>query len=110
MLRKSTYILLALVCTLSACDDEPTNDLVQSGGIDRNGAVETAISIDHLDDQFDIITTTHKAWVNGAEYRTFVHKDTLPSLGSSVEDVKTKEGNEKTTSIRKDYESYITVK
>jgi hypothetical protein len=102
--------MLALVCALSACDDEPTNDLVQNGGIDHDGAVETAISIDHLNDQFDIITTTHKAWIKGIEYRTFVHKDTLPSLESNTEDIKDSNGTEKTATVRKDYESYITVK
>ncbi len=111
MTKKSYLFILAFTFFLGACgDDEPTNDLVQNGGIDHDGAVETAISIDHLNDQYDIITTTHKAWVKGSEYKTFVHTDTLPSLGSSMEDVKTENGEEKTTSVRKDYESYITVK
>ena len=111
MIKQSYLFILALTLLIGACNnDEPTNDLVQNGGIDHDGAVETAISIDHLNDQFDIITTTHKAWVKGSEYRTFVHKDTLPSLGTSIETVKNASGEEKQAPVQKDYESYITVK
>jgi hypothetical protein len=98
------FILSALFVLIAGCND---NEVKQ---FSKEGAVETILNVDHLDDTHDIIVTTHKIWVKNELIKTTVHKDTIPTLGLTYEPVEKSDGNMKTVPIKRDYELYITVK
>ncbi|MFZ4544796.1 MAG: hypothetical protein ACOYOA_12160 [Saprospiraceae bacterium] len=98
-------IFIASIFTLSflACDDDK-KDISES--VNREGAVETQIGVDHLDTNYDVLTTSYKIWKNGSLQREIIRKDTIPALGAFSET----DDKGKTISGQKDYELYITVK
>jgi hypothetical protein len=105
MKKPITFLILStLFVLISGCKD---NEVKQ---ISKEGAVETILNVDHLDDTHDIITTTHKIWVKNQLIKTTVHKDTIPALGLTYEAVEKPEGDMKTVPLKRDYELYITVK
>lgn len=107
---KLIYLLMMtyLLAGCSSTPDTPKDDVVKDP--DKSGSVETVLSILH-DSTFDVLTTTHKVWVKGNLNKTIVSKDTLPSLGTTIGDVKdSATGNSSQAVIKKDYELYITVK
>jgi hypothetical protein len=90
---------------LAACDDDNSKeDLTEN--VNHEGAVETVLNIEHLDNQLDVLITTHKIWVKGNLFKTIEKRDTVPSLGDFSE---TNDKGETVTG-KKDYELYITVK
>jgi hypothetical protein len=102
-----TMSCLALLA-FTACGEEKkgNDDRVQTQDISKDGAIETVVSTEHLNDTFDIMTTTHKIWKNNAIVKEVIYLDTLPALGkTSLENT---EGESKV--VNKDYEFYITVK
>jgi hypothetical protein len=102
-----TMSCLALL-TFTACGEEKkeSDDRVQTKDISKDGAIETVVSTEHLNDTFDIMITTHKIWKNNAQIKEVIYRDTLPALGKT--NLENTEGESKT--VNKDYEFYITVK
>jgi ethanolamine ammonia-lyase large subunit len=98
--------LLLLLSFLLSCSDK-NEDVTET--VNKDGAIETAVAVTHLDSTHDILTTSHKVWVKNGLYRTVEYRDTLPTLGTSNSVVKTDDG-EKNATIKKDYEIYITIK
>jgi hypothetical protein len=98
------FILLTVFVFVVGCND---NEVKQ---ISKEGAIETILNVDHLDDMHDIIVTTHKIWVKNQLIRTTVHKDTIPTLGLTYEAIEKSDGDMKTVPLKRDYELYITVK
>jgi hypothetical protein len=99
--------LLFLLFTLSfvACDDEEkTEDLTQT--VNKEGAIETQLSVEHLDNQYDIMIVTSKIWVKNDLFKTIVQRDTVPALGETDTD----DGAGNVVKAKRDYEFYITVK
>ena len=78
--------------------------------VNKEGSVETELSVIHLNNTQDILTTTHKIWVAGKNNRIIVHKDTIPSLGITKTEGENEAGETKTVPVKKDYEFYVTVK
>ena len=78
--------------------------------VNRAGAIETSVSVQHADSTHDVVLTTHKVWVNFSEYKTVVHADTVPSLGVLDTDAENSDGETKKVKVPKDYEIFITVK
>ena len=76
--------------------------------ISKEGSVETVITVNHLENNLDMIQTTYKVWVKNTLVNTFVHNDTIPSLGTTTET--DDEGNSTGLPYQKDYEVFITVK
>ena len=76
--------------------------------ISKEGAVETVLSVDHLNDSLDLLHTSYNVWVKNVLVNKFVHTDTIPSLGTTVE--RDDEGNATGLPFQKDYELFITVK
>lgn len=90
---------------LQGCDNEDVTKEVK-----KDGSIESSLSVVHLNDTQDVLTTTHKIWVAGKISKVTVHKDTIPSLGLVKTEVENNEGDKLTVPVKKDYEFYITVK
>lgn len=109
-----TLLLFSTLFMVSCSDSEETaadSDKVETKDIAHDGAVETLLSTTHLDDNLDVLTTTHKVWKGGVLINTIMHTDTLPALGVDNNLKAADEKGEATTATgKKDYEFYITVK
>ena len=85
-------------------------DADQGKTLDKDGSVETAISVQHADSTHDIILTSHKVWIKKNEYATIVHRDTIPSLDSVNTTAENDNGDTQKVRLKKDYQLFITVK
>jgi hypothetical protein len=100
MTKKTAIILfllftciVALACVIGyAYSSSPTEDQTQS--VDRNGSIETGVSVVHADSTHDVILTNHKVWLHDSVYATIRYRDTIPALDS----------------VHKDYQIFITLK
>jgi hypothetical protein len=108
-MRKPIFILLFIVLTafISGCGND---DEVKQ--ISKEGAIETMISVDHLDANHDILITTHNVWVKNVLTKRVVYKDTIPTLANTPQEAENGTGTTETKAaiLKKDYEVYITVK
>ena len=98
------FSLSLLLLVFTGCEDKAVQQ------ISKEGAIETIMNVDHLDQSHDIIVTTHKVWVKNVMVKTIIYKDTIPTLGLSSQEGENSDGDTKTISLQKDYEVYITVK
>jgi len=99
------YLILPFsILAFQACNEDKVKE------VQKNGAIETSIQVDHLNDSLDVMITINKVWVHNVLAKTVVHKDTLPTLGFSNQEAENDNGDTKNVSLRKDYEIYITVK
>jgi hypothetical protein len=99
------YFILPLpFLAFHACNEDKVKE------VQKNGAIETSIQVDHLNDSLDVMITTNKIWAHKVLVKTVIHKDTLPSLGIATEEAENDNGDTKNVSLHKDYEIYITVK
>jgi hypothetical protein len=98
-------VIMMAVLALQGCDNED-----ETRELNTEGAIASELSVVHLNDKQDILTTTHTIWVTGKMRKLIVHKDTIPSLGITKTTAENDEGNSKTIPVRKDYEFYVTVK
>lgn len=106
-LMKNSLLLVALCCWLVACNDDKKDE---TEAVNKAGAVETAVTVEHADSTHDILLTSHKVWVNYAQYKTVIHRDTIPALGIENTTAENSDGDTKNVHVKKDYEIYITVK
>ena len=88
-----------------SCEDD---DKVQE--ISKNGSIETVMSVDHLNDRFDIVKTSHKIWIKNILVKNIIHTDTIPALGLTTENGENSDGDTRSVTLKKDYEIFITVK
>ncbi|RYE13605.1 MAG: hypothetical protein EOP51_29495 [Sphingobacteriales bacterium] len=104
-----TASLLSAVLLLISCDEEQKpEDLTNE--VNKNGAIETSVTVEHLDSAHDVIVTKHAVWAWGSNASSFEHRDTVPALGSAPTTVKDVAGYDKTVEAKKEYEIFITVK
>jgi hypothetical protein len=106
-MRKSTFLLLLLPLSfiINSCDND---DKVNQ--ISKEGAIETVMNVDHLDQNHDVIITTYNVWIKNELARKIVHRDTVPALGNEIQQLKNEDGEAKSVPLRKEYEIFITVK
>ncbi len=78
--------------------------------ISKNGSIETVMSVDHLNDRFDIVKTSHKIWIKNILVKNIIHTDTIPALGLTTENGENSDGDTRSVTLKKDYEIFITVK
>jgi len=105
MKKISLYLVLSLVLlTFQACNEDKVNE------VKKNGAIETSIQVDHLNDSLDVLISTNKVWAHNVLVKTTIHRDTVPGLGIASEEAENDEGETKNVYLKKDYELYITVK
>jgi hypothetical protein len=112
-MKKHILFTAITISLLTACGKNAENnnqDRVEVQNISRDGAVETALTTQHLNDSLDVLITAHKVWKNNAIVHEFTHYDTVPALGEAVLKAADASGNETTAKGKKDYEFYITVK
>jgi hypothetical protein len=105
----SKIFFLGLLSILLSCTGDKGNDDVTTS-VNKNGAVETSILVNALDDTTNILTTTHKVWVRDTIYKTIEYRDTLPALGTTLTTAENRDGETETVPVKKEYEIYITIK
>jgi hypothetical protein len=98
----------AAILMLFSCGNKQNEDLTTT--VNKNGAIETAVQVEHLDSTHDVLITTHKIWAQNREIKTIFYRDTLPSLGQELKTAENQEGDTKNIMVKKDYEIFITVK
>jgi hypothetical protein len=105
-MKKPNIILLlsVLILLIAGCNDSEVTQ------ISKEGAIETVINVDHLDETHDVIITTHNVWVKNVLTKKIAYRDTIPTLGVTSQVAKNDEGDTKSVSLKKEYEVYITVK
>ena len=105
---KRFILPLVFISVLSSCKEEKQEDLTNQ--INKNGSVETAVSVSKLDSINDILITKHTVWVKGNKFKEIEYRDTVPALGVQNTTSENFEGETKTVAVKKDYEIFITVK
>jgi hypothetical protein len=100
--------LLGLSILFTACNNEPKEDVVNE--VNKNGAIETSVGVEHIDSLQDVLITKHFIWKNGTLIKTTEYRDTIASLGYTTTTAENADGDEKTVTVKKDYEIFITVK
>lgn len=108
--ERSVPVLIGIIFCLAgvaSCTDKK-EDVTDT--VNRAGAIETSVSVQHADSTHDVILTTHKVWVNFSEFKTLVHQDTVPALGIENTVAENADGDTKNVKVPKDYEIFITVK
>jgi hypothetical protein len=107
MFNKRISLILSLIILLASCKDN-NEDITDA--VNKNGSVETAVQIEHIDSTHDVLITSHKVWVKQGVYKDIQYRDTLPALGTENSTAENEEGDTRPVSVAKDYEIYITVK
>ncbi|MEI6821430.1 MAG: hypothetical protein WCL51_05815 [Bacteroidota bacterium] len=106
MRKKITVLVMSSIFTALLISCSSNDDKTKE--VSKDGSVETIMTVDHLNDSLDLIHTTYNVWVKYALVNKFVHTDTIPALGTTVE--KDDDGNVTGLPYKKDYELFITVK
>ena len=107
MRKINIVILLSGFLITTACKEkEYKEDQVNS--VDKKSAIETELSVQHID-SVDVLVTKHKIWKDNKLFKEIIRRDTIPALGDSLQIVEDESGNEHNTKVKKDYEFYITV-
>jgi PBP1b-binding outer membrane lipoprotein LpoB len=101
-------ILLAAAIFVSSCSEDEGKDLVNE--VNKNGSIETSVSVNHLDSTHDLLVTKHIVWTNGSTSKTIINNDTIPALGSAMVEAEDEKGEAKNAMAKKGYEIFITVK
>lgn len=111
-MKPVSYLLFAItmftVLLFSSCKEENKEDLTQA--VNKDGSVETSVTVEHADNLNDVLLTKHIVWNKGSVAGTYEHRDTVPALGSNNSVVKDEFGNDKNVEAKKEYEIFITVK
>lgn len=99
-------LFLGFMSVISCNDSDNKEDEVEN--VDKKAAIETELSVQHIDTA-DVLVTKYKIWKNNKLFKEIVKKDTIPSLGDTLQIVEDESGNEQNARVEKDYEFYITV-
>ncbi len=100
---KKLITIFLLSAILISCNEEK-EDLVNE--VPKDGSIETSVSVEHLSDSLDILTTRHIVHKNATTSQTILKTDTIPALEKHLID----DENETKQMVQKDYNIYITVK
>ena len=109
-MKKLFTIIILNISTIAliSCREEKQEDLTNE--VNKNGSVESSVTVDHLDSINDILITKHAVWVKGNKMKDIEHRDTVPALGIENTTAENSEGDTKSVAVKKDYEIFITVK
>lgn len=115
MRRRNIIVLLIVAAALLIvyfANWHESSDAPEDQGktLDKDGSVETAISVQHADSTHDVLLTSHKVWIKNREYTTIVHRDTIPTLDSLNATAENGNGDTSRVRVKKDYQLFITVK
>jgi hypothetical protein len=106
-MKLNLFLSFLLISLSIACNETP-EDKTQT--INKDGAIESEISVTHLDSTHDILTTKHIVWVGGNSTKNILHSDTVASLGLKKEEAVNEQDETMNVTIPKEYEIYITIK
>ena len=98
----------AAILFLFSCGEKANKDITSS--VNKDGSVETAVVVEHIDSTKDVLITTHKIWVRNSEFKNVIYRDTLPSLGLTSKQAENEDGDKKTVQVKKEYEIFLTIK
>lgn len=98
----------AAIFFLFSCSDKKNDDITTT--INKDGSIESAVQVQHIDSANDVLITTHKIWVHNNELKTVVYRDTLPTLGITTKKAENKDGEKKDVTVQKEYEIFLTIK
>ena len=110
-MQRNLLLITAIIsgCILiSSCKENSNEDLTHE--VNKNGSVETAVTVQHLDSTHDILLTNHTVWFKGSMFKNIAHRDTVPALGIEQTVAQNSDGDTKNVQVKKDYEIFITVK
>ena len=109
-MKKIFTIVITIISAIVfySCEEEKQEDITNE--INKNGSVETAVSVSQLDSANDILITKHTVWVKGNKFKELEYRDTVPALGMETKTAENSDGDTKTIEVKKDYEIFITVK
>lgn len=102
----SAFLLAGII--FSSCKEKKNEDLTNE--VNKNGAVETAVTVQHLDSTHDILLTKHTVWYKNNLFKNIEYRDTVPALGIENTTAENSDGDTKSVQVKKDYEIFITVK
>ena len=105
---KKLVLPFAFVASIYSCKEQKQEDITNE--INKNGSVETSVSVSKLDSANDILVTKHTVWVKGNKFKELEYRDTVPALGMETKTAENSEGDTKTIEVKKEYEIFITVK
>lgn len=98
----------ALLMLMSSCGNKQNEDITTE--INKNGAIESAVTVEHLDSLHDVLITKHIVWNMNNKSKTIEYRDTIPALGKMTTTAENEDGDTKDVEVKKDYEVFITVK
>ena len=104
-----TILAGAALLLFFSCGEKKQNEDI-TNTVNKNGSIETAVQVEHLDSIHDILITTHKIWAQNNEVKTIFYLDTLPALSMENTTAENTKGDTKNVTLKKDYEIFITVK
>ncbi|MBL0145435.1 MAG: hypothetical protein IPP48_06410 [Chitinophagaceae bacterium] len=78
-MKKILLIPLFTLLLFSCTNDSNEEDIVKD--VPKDGAIESDIKVEHLNDSLDILITQYKIWKNGISIKNGATSDTIPSLG-----------------------------
>lgn len=101
-------VLASALLMMLSCNNEKNEDLTDS--INKQGSIESDISVQHLDSLHDVLVTKHQVWTNYNTSKFIEYRDTIPALGTEHTMAENEDGDTKPVHVKKDYEIFITVK
>ena len=109
--KKIPNLILIFLATISfsSCKEEEKSNEDLTNTVNKNGSVETSVTVQHLDSLNDILVTKHKVWHAGNISKDISYSDTIPALGVENKSVKNSAGESQQAEVKKDYEIFITV-
>lgn len=108
MTLKLFVAIAVIILIATGCKNDKKDDVTND--VNKEGSIETAVTVEHADSTNDIIITKHKVWRNLREFKTIEYRDTIPALGLTNVAAENEEGDTKSVRIKKEYEIFITVK
>ena len=109
MLKSANKLFYALliVLAMASCSSNENEDKVKS--LDKDGSLETTMSVDHLNDSLDILKVHTNVWVKGTLHKSILKIDTIPSLGMTTDTVQTNDDQDSIVQLKKKYQVFFTM-
>lgn len=97
-------VLASILGLLMSNCSKKAKDVVQE--VNKEGSIETQMTVEHLANDKDLVITKHKIWSKGTLSKEVIYKDTVPALGEYEEENE----NGEMVKGKKEYEIYFTAK
>lgn len=99
-------LIASCILSLTACGGTAEIDDRANKVLTKDGSVEVILHTEKLPDGRQLMKNEYVIWYKGNQFKTFVHADTLPDLGTMLSE--TADG--KSAAVPKEYEFYVTIK